>query len=254
MIIQVYEIQRLYEARMLKRLNVDHIGTVVEDVEDYKNAEVQTTVEYVNSSGMVSCLIPLFSNEEKVLDALAFYRPQVVHFCDMLHQGGEISQDADRYLRLQKRAKQELPFLKVMRTIPVGVKKIANQIPTFEIMKMFEADSDFFLIDTVLDARKQPGGNSIGITGKTCDWDKAAEVVKRANIPVILAGGLGPDNVAEAIARVKPYGVDSCTKTNALDEEGNVIRYRKDMDKVRKFIDNVRQNNVKPSFKRIDIA
>lgn len=253
MIIQVYEVQRLYEARMLKRLGVDNIGTVVEDVEDYKNAEVQTTVEFVNSSGLLSCLIPLFSNEEKVLDALAFYRPQVVHFCDMLHLDGEIAKDAHRFLRLQQKAKQVLPFLKVMRTIPVGVPKIANKIPTFEIMKMFEASSDFFLIDTVLDTREQPGGNSIGITGKTCDWNKAAEVVQRASIPVILAGGLGPDNVAEAIAKVKPYGVDTCTKTNALDEKGNMIRYRKDMDKVSKFIDNVRQNNVKPSFKRIDI-
>lgn len=252
MIVQVYEIQRMYEARMLKRLGVDHVGTVIEDVDDYKNVEVQTTVEYVNSSGMVSCLIPLFSNEEKVLDALAFYRPQVVHFCDMLHQDGGICKDAERFLRLQQKAKGILPFLKVMRTIPVGVRKIANKIPTFDIMKMFEADSDFFLIDTVLDARKQPGGNSIGITGKTCDWDKAAEVVKRANIPVILAGGMGPDNVAEAIAKVKPFGVDTCTQTNALDEDGQVVRYRKDMDKVRKFIDNARQNDVKPSFKRIE--
>lgn len=253
MIIQVYEVQRMYEARMLKRMGVDHIGTVVEDVDDFQNVEVQSTVEYVNSSGMVSSLIPLFNNEEKVMAALAFYRPQIVHFCDMLHdRDGKIAQDAERFLRLQKRAKQEFPFLKVMRTVPVGVRKISGKIPTFEIMQMFEADSDFFLIDTVLDERKQPGGNSIGITGKTCDWDKAAEVVKRSPIPVILAGGLGPDNVAEAVAKVKPFGVDTCTKTNALDEEGNVVRYRKDMDKVRKFIDNVRPNNVKTSFKRID--
>lgn len=252
MIIQVYEVQRMYEARMLKRLGVDHIGTVVEDVEDFQNAEVQSTVEYVNNSGMVSCLIPLFSNEEKVMATLAFYRPQVVHFCDMLHANGNIANEAERYLRLQRAAKQKFPYLKIMRSLPVGVRKISNKIPTFELMAMFEADTDFFLIDTVLDAKSQPAGNSIGLTGKTCDWDKAAEVVKRAHIPVILAGGLGPNNVAEAIAKVKPFGVDTCTQTNAVDEKGDMIRYRKDMDKVRKFIDNIRQKNVKPSFKRID--
>ena len=252
MIIQVYEVQRLYEARALKHMGVDHIGTVVENVDDFKNDEVKSTVEYTNSSGMVSCLIPLFSNEEKVLETLAFYRPQVVHFCNMLSNNGEINNNAECFLRLQRKAKQELPFIKVMRTLPVGIRKIANKIPTFEIMKMFEADSDFFLIDTVLEDCCQPDGTgTIGITGKTCDWDKASEVVKRSNIPVILAGGLGPDNVAEAIAKVKPYGVDTCTKTNALNENGQAIRYRKDMDKVRKFIDNIRQNNVKTSFKRI---
>lgn len=252
MIIQVYEIQRMYEAKMLKRLGVDHVGTIVENVDDYLNDEVKGTVEYVNSSGMVSCLIPLFNNEEKVLAALSFYRPQVVHFCDMLSENGNIVKDAERFLRLQCKAKKELPWLKVMRTIPVGVKKIAGKVPTFELMQMFGQDSDFFLLDTVLDDKKQPGGDSIGITGKTCDWDKAAEAVKRSQIPVILAGGLGPDNVAEAIARVRPFGVDTCTKTNAVDEECNLVRYRKDMDKVRKFIDNARPNNVKPSFKRID--
>ena len=252
MIIQVYEIQRLYEARTLKHMGVDHIGTVVEDVDDFKNDEVKSTVEYTNSSGMISCLIPLFSKEEKVLETLAFYRPQVVHFCDMLSNNNEICNDAERFLRLQRKTKKELPFIKVMRSLPVGVRKISNKIPTFEIMKMFEADSDFFLIDTVLEGRRQPGGNAtIGITGKTCDWDMACEVVKRAKIPIILAGGLGPDNVAEAIAKVKPYGVDTCTKTNAVNERGQIIRYRKDMEKVRKFIDNIRQNNVKTSFKRI---
>ena len=47
-----------------------------------------------------------------------------------------------------------------------------------------------------------------GGTGKTVDWDLAAEVVKVSKKPVILAGGLTADNVAEAIRKVRPYGVD----------------------------------------------
>lgn len=250
MIVQIYEVQRLYEARMLKRLGVDHIGTVVEDVDEFLNAEVQTTVEYVNSAGMVSSLIPLFNNEDKVLQTIHFYRPQIVHFCDLLLQNGEISEDIDRFLQLQRKAKQEYPYLKIMRTIPVGVRKNSNKVPTMELLKLFTADSDFILLDTWLDAKKQPG-NSIGITGKTCDWDKAAEAVRQSAKPVILAGGLGSENVKEAIEKVRPFGVDSCTKTNALDEAGNVIRYRKDMEKVRIFVDNAKGNEVKPSFKRI---
>lgn len=45
-----------------------------------------------------------------------------------------------------------------------------------------------------------------GGTGKTIDWTVAAEVAKRRNI--LLAGGLTPENVGEAIARVRPYGID----------------------------------------------
>jgi len=42
--------------------------------------------------------------------------------------------------------------------------------------------------------------------GETVDWSRAAEIAKRGNM--ILAGGLGPANVAEAIAIVRPFGVD----------------------------------------------
>ena len=45
-----------------------------------------------------------------------------------------------------------------------------------------------------------------GGTGKTVDWAMAADVAKRR--PVVLAGGLTPENVGEAIARVQPYGID----------------------------------------------
>lgn len=57
----------------------------------------------------------------------------------------------------------------------------------------------------LLDAYKD---NSYGGTGHKVDWNLAAEIVARAERPVILAGGLTPDNVAEAVIRVRPYAVD----------------------------------------------
>jgi len=47
-----------------------------------------------------------------------------------------------------------------------------------------------------------------GGTGKGFDWDIAISIRDSAGIPIILAGGLGPSNIEEAISRVRPYAVD----------------------------------------------
>lgn len=57
----------------------------------------------------------------------------------------------------------------------------------------------------VLDA---PHPSAYGGTGQTVDWGLAAEIVAASPLPVVLAGGLTPENVAAAIARVHPFGVD----------------------------------------------
>lgn len=71
-----------------------------------------------------------------------------------------------------------------------------------------------------------------GGTGKQCDWDFAREAANRAG-PLILAGGLNPENVAQAIQRVAPYAVD--TAGGVENEPG-----KKDHDRLRSFIHNAK--------------
>lgn len=72
----------------------------------------------------------------------------------------------------------------------------------------------------------------IGASGQTHDWNIDAEIVKSVNAKVIEAGGLGPDNVADAIKKIRPYGVDSLTKTSIKYDHGNM---EKDIPKVKAF-------------------
>jgi phosphoribosylanthranilate isomerase len=51
----------------------------------------------------------------------------------------------------------------------------------------------------------------LGGTGRVHDWSLSARIVSRVRTPVWLAGGLHPGNVAAAIARVRPFGVDVCS-------------------------------------------
>jgi phosphoribosylanthranilate isomerase len=81
---------------------------------------------------------------------------------------------------------------------------------------------DAIVLDTLVPGLK-------GGTGKTCDWETAADIVRSVDCPVFLAGGLNPDNIARAIARVRPFGVD--VSSGVENEPG-----RKDLDKVSRFI------------------
>jgi phosphoribosylanthranilate isomerase len=68
-----------------------------------------------------------------------------------------------------------------------------------------------------------------GGTGKRVDWDLVAELVAQTEIPIVLAGGLTPENVAEAVTKVKPYAVDV---SSGVELSPGV----KDVHKVRDFI------------------
>ncbi len=70
-----------------------------------------------------------------------------------------------------------------------------------------------------------------GGTGKTAPWELLADFYP--GVPVILAGGLTPDNVAAAIRIVRPYAVDVASGVESAPG-------RKDPDKVRRFIENAR--------------
>jgi phosphoribosylanthranilate isomerase len=67
---------------------------------------------------------------------------------------------------------------------------------------------DGLLLDTGNPDKPEEG---LGGTGRTHNWGLSAEIVKFVEKPVFLAGGLRPDNVAEAISEVRPYGVDVCS-------------------------------------------
>ena len=72
-----------------------------------------------------------------------------------------------------------------------------------------------------------------GGTGTTIDWDCAAQVARRHDI--ILAGGLGPGNIGEAVARVRPAGVDISSGVEARPGIKDVSRLRALFAAIRKL-------------------
>ncbi len=109
---------------------------------------------------------------------------------DILHMGAalELLSPADtRFL------KQRFPAIEIMRSIPVTGDE---SIPW---AKSYDGIADWLLLDS-----HKAGDTQIGALGITHDWSISARIVSSVTIPVILAGGLGPDNVAAAIRAVRP--------------------------------------------------
>ena len=94
-----------------------------------------------------------------------------------------------------------------------------------DLLQFNGLNSDAVLVD-VYDPHMYGG------TGKIADWDAAAELRQLVE-RLYLAGGLGPDNVADAIRKVRPYAVDAAS---GLESE----KGKKDPDKVVAFITNAR--------------
>ena len=94
-----------------------------------------------------------------------------------------------------------------------------------EEARRYEAVADAVLLDSMV-------GGTLGGTEMVHDWLVSAEIAASLKIPVILAGGLYPGNVGEAIERVKPYAVDV---SSGVETEG-----RKDPARVRSFLQAVR--------------
>ena len=95
------------------------------------------------------------------------------------------------------------------------------------IKKLRKYSVSGFLLDTFSD-------NLHGGTGKTFDWNLVLPAKKIG--PVILAGGLTPSNIRQAVSQARPYGVDVCS---GVEKSPGV----KDPEKVRAFLTNIRSGS-----------
>ena len=275
MIIQVYEVQTQSEAEKLISMGVDHIGCVVLGADNWKIPALKDMIQTVAELGARSSLIPLFSDRHVIQKALEYYQPDIIHFCEILPDRILQPGGFERILQNQQHIREAFPQMSVMRTLPIPSRSLPGGCPVLENARLFEPISDYFLTDTLMVPEDLPAGSHasnqisgqisdqisgqapdpasdkttgpqpvsgfVGITGVICDWSLARNLVAATGIPVILAGGITPENVAEGIRRVQPAGVDSCTGTNACDPQGRPIRFQKDMNKVKRLVAAARQ-------------
>jgi len=238
-IVQIYEIQDPREAEVMCDLGVDRIGSVLLSDQRWKVPTIREAVLVSQEAGLKHSLIPLFGGHEILCNAIDYYQPDIIHFCESVTANDGQMTEFSGFLDLQEMIKERFPQVEIMRSVPVSMPASRPTMPTLEIARHFEGSSDYFLTDTSIS--NQPVDGYIGITGEPGDWNTTRELVESSPVPVIAAGGLSPESVYDAIMAVLPFGVDSCTRTNRVDPSGNRVRFKKDPDLVKAFVQEVRR-------------
>ncbi len=120
----------------------------------------------------------------------------------------------------------------------LGQRKIIKALQAHELLSSSESVNGYMQSRSVIDAILLDAGSPSqrGGTGQAFDWTAAAPIVAeiRARMPVIMAGGLNPENVGEAIRLFAPWGVDV---VSGVEREVGI----KDDAKLRSFVGAVRQ-------------
>jgi phosphoribosylanthranilate isomerase len=213
---QIYGLTTVADAVEVDGLQPDHIGVVVDEGIDTWDSVEESTATAIAAAVTNARLVALSLSTDpgRILATAALLDPAIVH----LARAHEMPPAVVATVR------ESLLPRELMLTVPV------HDRGSLAVAERLGAVADFLLLDS-----SDPSTGVVGATGLVHDWNLSAHIVAAASCPVFLAGGLGPDNVTEAIRRVRPHGVDSETRTSRTDD-----RRRKDIAKVEAFIANAR--------------
>lgn len=207
--VQIAGVSSLEEALALEKAGADALGFTVRLPEGIHDGLTEA-----KARSIVAALPPFIT---AVAITYAGSAREAVDLCRYLGVGavqlhGEFPAGELEMLRAA------MPHLKII--LPV----LVTGAEAVQEARVLERRVDALILDTY-----DPATGRRGATGKTHNWRISRQIVEAVRAPVILAGGLTPENVAEAIAVVRPWAVD--VHTGVEDSDG-----RRNLRKMRAFI------------------
>lgn len=206
--------RNIEDAKMSLAAKADIIGILVgqehNSLDFVDKHQAKEITDFVNGRCDVS-LVTHLTTADEIIELTNFIGNNLIQ----LHS--DIKEDEVKKIRTK------LPNVKLVRLIHIS--QSGEIVTNYKKMKYV----DFYLLDSFNLKSDQIGG-----TGLTHDWQKSNELIKKLNKPTFLAGGLNPENVAEAIKISLPYGVDvnsGCKNKNGV----------KDAKKVKMFVSNAKK-------------
>lgn len=201
--IQIAGVLDLDEALLLARLGVDCIGLPLRlavHPEDISEAEAEAIVRAL--PGDVAAVLITYLTAPG----------EIAAFCDQLGVT-RVQLHADMSAKALAELKATRPDLYVIKSLIVPPGPDSHALLRLEQqVRSLAPHCDAFLTDSF-----DPATGATGATGKVHDWAVSRRLAEVSPIPLILAGGLNPDNVRRAIRAVRPAGVDAHTGIESGD-------------------------------------
>jgi len=204
--VKICGIKRTEDALAAVRFGADAIGLLVGQrhaATDFITADEATAIVKALPPFCSSVLVTHLDRAEEIVPLARSIGVTTIQ----LH--GDSSPEDARAIR------ENLPHLKLIKAVHV------TDAESIEVARRYADSVDAILLDTVNVATDQVGG-----TGMTHDWGISRRIVETAGLPVILAGGLNPDNVTAAIEAVRPFGVDVNSGTKGPDGFKDMAKLR----------------------------
>lgn len=208
--LKICGVTNVEDARLVSALGADYCGLVVDIGYSERKLTVEEARKVASASDIPVVVLLCDPTLEQALEAVRRIEPYALQLL--------CRESPEQVAELKSRA-----GCRIWKTVHLPA------VPGQAAPEAFvEAGADALLVDS---SDASEGFLRMGGTGKLSDWSAAAELVAKVPVPVFLAGGISPENVARALMEVRPYGIDLCSGVET--EKG-----KKNPAKVRALIEN----------------
>ena len=200
--VKICGITSVHDAQLAADAGADYVGVLVDVAVSERTRSATQASEIANTSSIPPVILLYNRTTSDIQEIVSQVQPFAVQLL-----GQEPPEQVEELKRTVACQFWKSVYLPAGRPENVDVPAVRTEMNAYR-----DAGADFLLFDSVDMSLEKP---RYGGTGKTCDWNVAAELIAESPLPVFFAGGIRPENVKAAIETIRPHGIDLCSGVEA---------------------------------------
>ena len=221
--VKICGITSIHDARLAADAGADYVGVLVDVAVSERTRSTAQASEIANGSPIPTVLLLYNRTTSDIQEIVSQIQPFALQLL-----GQEPPQQVEELKDTVSCQLWKSVYLPAGSPENVDMPTVQAEMQAYQ-----DAGADFLLFDSVDMSLEKP---RYGGTGKTCDWNVAAELITESPLPVFFAGGIRPENVKAAIETIRPHGIDLCSGVEAS-------KGIKDPHKLEQLMEQVKQAN-----------